>query len=69
MSVLERVQLALDVLFEVFCGANGLDVQVGLGLLERLAIDVPLVERLDTNVERSFFAIVICAPMSGWGEG
>ena len=50
----------------MFCGANGLDVQVGLSLLERLAIDVPLVERLDTNVERSFFAIVICAPMSGW---
>ena len=50
----------------MLCGANGLDVQVGLGLLERLAIDVPLVERLDTNVKRSFFAIVICAPMSGW---
>ena len=50
----------------MFRGANGLDVQVGLSLLERLAIDVPLVERLDTDVERCFFAIVICAPMSGW---
>ena len=48
----------------MLCGANGLDVQVGLSLLERLAIDVPLVERLDTDVERCFFAIVIYEVMS-----